>query len=146
MAHGPGAGLHALTPLLALPGQRRNHRLHAAHAHLLELAGDDAGAAAAYRRALRLTRSLPEQRYLARRLARSASGRSSVPDMADGTDRASDRPEKDAVPTETPATWENVVVGKAEEALGHTVRDDELAEEGADQVEVAHKVRDERRS
>jgi RNA polymerase sigma factor (sigma-70 family) len=146
MAHGPTAGLGTLAPLLATPGQRHNHRLHAAHAHLLELAGDDTGAAEAYRRALRLSRSLPEQRYLGRRLARLGSGPSSVPGMGDGPDQVSNGPDEDAIPTEAPATWENVVVGKAKEALGHAVRDDDLAEEGADQVEVAHEVHDERRS
>jgi predicted RNA polymerase sigma factor len=47
----------------------RHHRTHAVRAHLLELAGDRAGAAAGYARAAGLTASLPEQRYLNRRAA-----------------------------------------------------------------------------
>lgn len=46
-------------------------------------------------------------------------------------------------PNESPATWENVVVGKAKEFIGRAVGDEELAEEGEDQAEVAHEVRDE---
>lgn len=42
-----------------------------------------------------------------------------------------------------PATWENVVVGKAKEVLGHALGDDEFAEEGEEQAEVAHEVREE---
>ncbi len=73
MAHGPGAGLAALAPLLADDGQRLNHRLHAAHAHLLERDGDAAAARAAYQLAARLTRSRPEQRYLNRKAANCAA-------------------------------------------------------------------------
>lgn len=64
MAHGPAAGIAALAPLLERAEQRRNHRVHAAHAHLLELAGNTAAAKDAYRLAARLTDSIPEQRYL----------------------------------------------------------------------------------
>ncbi len=46
-------------------------------------------------------------------------------------------------PDESPATWENVVVGEAKELIGKATGDDELAEEGEDQVEVAHEVREE---
>ena len=46
---------------------------------------------------------------------------------------------------EAPATWENVVVGKAKEALGHIVGDDELTEEGQEQEDVAREVREEYR-
>lgn len=67
MAHGPTAGLDALTPLLERADQQRNHRVHAAHAHLLDLTGDKAAAKSAYRLAARLTGSVPEQRYLNRR-------------------------------------------------------------------------------
>ncbi|MGH3504603.1 MAG: RNA polymerase sigma factor [Nocardioidaceae bacterium] len=67
MAHGPAAGLDALEPLLQSADQQRNHRLHAAHGHLLELAGDPEGARTAYRLAAGLTHSIPEQRYLNRR-------------------------------------------------------------------------------
>lgn len=51
--------------------------------------------------------------------------------------------EIDDVPTESPATWENVVAGKAKEVLGHALRDEELSADGADQVEVAHELRHE---
>lgn len=44
---------------------------------------------------------------------------------------------------ERPATWENEVVGEAKKLAGHALRDDELAEEGEDQVEVAQEVHDE---
>ena len=46
-------------------------------------------------------------------------------------------------PIESPATWENVVVGKAKEVVGHALHDDELAEEGEEQAEIAHEVREE---
>jgi uncharacterized protein YjbJ (UPF0337 family) len=46
-------------------------------------------------------------------------------------------------PNERPATWENVVVGEAKEALGRAIGNDELAEEGEEQAEIAHEVRDE---
>jgi predicted RNA polymerase sigma factor len=70
MAYQAGLGLEMLEPLLADPAMRRHHRLHAVRAHLLELSGDAQGAAEHYRLAARLTASLPEQRYLNRRLAR----------------------------------------------------------------------------
>jgi RNA polymerase sigma factor (sigma-70 family) len=69
MDAGPQAGLELLEPLLDLPAMRRHHRTHAVRAHLLELAGDHAGAEQEYRTASRLTTSLPEQRYLNGRLA-----------------------------------------------------------------------------
>ncbi|MFJ8391644.1 RNA polymerase sigma factor [Streptomyces sp. NPDC094144] len=62
MVHGPQAGLaeaDALRDRLA-----GNHRLDAVRAHLLERAGDPAGARAAYRAAAAATLSLPESRYL----------------------------------------------------------------------------------
>ncbi|MEV0005232.1 sigma-70 family RNA polymerase sigma factor [Micromonospora sp. NPDC050980] len=67
MAHGPSLGLALLDPLLTDPAMLRHHRLHAVRAHLLERTGDP-DAAAHYRRAAALTASLPEQRYLNRRL------------------------------------------------------------------------------
>jgi RNA polymerase sigma factor (sigma-70 family) len=68
MALGPQAGLAVIEPLLGDPAMRRHHRTHAVHAHLLEMAGDVAGAADGYRRAAQLTTSLPEQRYLNARM------------------------------------------------------------------------------
>lgn len=73
MAHGPAVGLALLDPLLADPAMRGHHRLHAVRAHLLELDGDAQAAAEHYKLAARLTGSLPEQRYLNRRLARLTS-------------------------------------------------------------------------
>jgi uncharacterized protein YjbJ (UPF0337 family) len=46
-------------------------------------------------------------------------------------------------PIESPATWENVVVGKAKEVVGHAIGDEELTQEGEDQEEIAHEVREE---
>jgi predicted RNA polymerase sigma factor len=68
MAEGPEAGLALLAEVE--PRLEGHHRVHAVRAHLLELAGDGAGARAEYARAAELTASLPEQRYLTRRAAR----------------------------------------------------------------------------
>jgi RNA polymerase sigma factor (sigma-70 family) len=75
MVAGPGAGLDLLA---ALESDRRlagHHRLHATRAHLLEMAGEPAGAVAGYREAARRTTSLPERRYLLSRAARLAGNR-----------------------------------------------------------------------
>jgi uncharacterized protein YjbJ (UPF0337 family) len=48
----------------------------------------------------------------------------------------------DAVP-ESPSTWENVVTGEAKKVVGRLVGDEELAEEGDEQIEIARKVREE---
>jgi len=66
MESGPAAGLTIVGGLLEDPRLARHHRTHAVRAHLLELAGDHAGAADAFARAAGLTASLPEQRYLNR--------------------------------------------------------------------------------
>ena len=72
MAEGPEAGLAVLD---TLDGRLdATHRVDAVRAHLLELAGDTDAALTLYRAAARRTTSLPEQRYLARRAARLASG------------------------------------------------------------------------
>ena len=70
MALGPEEGLAVLEPLLEHPTMRGHHRTHAVRAHLLEMAGDAAGAAEAYARAARATASIPEQRYLNARAGR----------------------------------------------------------------------------
>jgi uncharacterized protein YjbJ (UPF0337 family) len=44
---------------------------------------------------------------------------------------------------ERPATWENVVVGEAKELAGRALGNDELAEEGEEQVAIAREVHDE---
>jgi predicted RNA polymerase sigma factor len=65
---GPVAGLSVLSSVESSLG--RHHRWHAVRAHLLELAGDVAGAREAYQEAARRTASLPERRYLTTRAAR----------------------------------------------------------------------------
>lgn len=51
-------------------------------------------------------------------------------------------PSDEPVP-ESPATWENVAVGKAKEVLGKITGDDALADEGEEQEAIAHEVREE---
>jgi len=70
MVHGPEAGLRQLAAAEAEPALAGHHRVDAVRAHLLELAGDDEAAHAAYRLAARRTLSLAEQRYLESRAAR----------------------------------------------------------------------------
>jgi predicted RNA polymerase sigma factor len=70
MVHGPRAGLALLATLEADDRMTRSHRLDAVRAHLLELAGEPAAARESYRRAAKMTASIPEQRYLALRAAR----------------------------------------------------------------------------
>jgi predicted RNA polymerase sigma factor len=68
MVHGSASGLELLATLeKPLAG---HHRLHAVRAHLLEMNGDRAGAAAEYRAAANRTTSIPEQQYLLLRAAR----------------------------------------------------------------------------
>jgi RNA polymerase sigma factor (sigma-70 family) len=69
MVHGPEAGLRRLAAAQADPALAGHHRLEAVRAHLLELAGDQEAARAAYRLAARRTLSLPERRYLESRAA-----------------------------------------------------------------------------
>jgi RNA polymerase sigma-70 factor, ECF subfamily len=68
LADGPAAGLALLEPLLDEPALERYQPLHAAHAELLSRAGDAAGAAAAYGRAIALTANAVERAELERRL------------------------------------------------------------------------------
>ncbi len=68
MAHGPAAGLALLDGLDARLGG--HHRLHAVRAHLLELAGDPAGAAAGYRAAAAGATNVRERDYLTTQAAR----------------------------------------------------------------------------
>ncbi len=70
MVSGPQAGLSVLEPLDADERMVMHHRLHAVRAHLLEMAGDRDAAGASYRTAARLTRSVPELRYLEAKAAR----------------------------------------------------------------------------
>jgi RNA polymerase sigma-70 factor, ECF subfamily len=68
LAAGPAAGLALLEPLLGESALERYQPLHAAHAELLSRAGDAAGAARAYERAIALTANAVERAELERRL------------------------------------------------------------------------------
>ena len=70
MVDGPRAGLAVLGTLDADDRMAHTHRLEAVRGHLLELAGELGAARESYRRAARMTASVPEQRYLAMRAAR----------------------------------------------------------------------------
>ncbi|MHB8689050.1 MAG: RNA polymerase sigma factor, partial [Candidatus Dormibacteraceae bacterium] len=70
MVNGPRAGLAVLGTLDGDDRLARNHRLEAVRAHLLERAGELAAARDSYRKAARMTASIPEQRYLALKAAR----------------------------------------------------------------------------
>ncbi len=63
-ARGPLAGLAALGELDGDDRMAGNHRIEAVRGHLLERAGDRAGAHQAYLRAAAMTTSVPEQHYL----------------------------------------------------------------------------------
>ncbi|HEX6422428.1 MAG TPA: sigma-70 family RNA polymerase sigma factor [Acidimicrobiales bacterium] len=75
MTSGPQAGLDVLAPLDDDPRLAGHHRLAAVRAHLLEMAGDTAGALDAYRAAAAGTTSLPERRHLTARAARLSGAR-----------------------------------------------------------------------
>jgi RNA polymerase sigma-70 factor, ECF subfamily len=68
LADGPAAGLTLLEPLLVDSALERYQPLHAAHAELLNRAGDAAAAARAYDRAIALSANAVEQAELERRL------------------------------------------------------------------------------
>jgi predicted RNA polymerase sigma factor len=67
MIRGPDAGLRLVRQLERDDRLAGGHRLPAVRGHLLEMAGDPAGAAQAYELAARLSPSLPEREYLRRR-------------------------------------------------------------------------------
>ncbi|MGW3999315.1 RNA polymerase sigma factor [Amycolatopsis sp. NPDC004772] len=69
--HGPERGLAELGE--AAKHLKQHHRVDAIRAHLLETAGDPAGAREAYLAAARRTLSLPEQAYLQSRAAKLAT-------------------------------------------------------------------------
>jgi RNA polymerase sigma factor (sigma-70 family) len=73
MSRGPAAGLRLLGEIERDDRLATRHRLAAVRGHLLELAGDDAGATAAYEAAAQLSLSLPEREYLQRRAAAARS-------------------------------------------------------------------------
>ena len=70
MVHGPGHGLELLDALKNDARIANHHRLDTVRAHLLELAGDPAGAITHYRAAAAKTASLPERNYLLKQAAR----------------------------------------------------------------------------
>ncbi len=70
MSRGPEAGLERLDLLRSDERVAGDHRMHAVRAHLLEMAGDRAGAREAYEEAARRAMSFPQQRYLHARAAR----------------------------------------------------------------------------
>ena len=70
MVHGAAAGLDLINALDADAHVGEHHRLDAVRAHLLEMAGNFAGAVEHYRAAARKTASLPERNYLLLQAAR----------------------------------------------------------------------------
>jgi RNA polymerase sigma factor (sigma-70 family) len=72
MVDGPRAGLARLDALASDERLASGHRLQAVRGHLLEMAGDLAGARESYLAAARRTTSVPERRYLEGRAARLA--------------------------------------------------------------------------
>ena len=72
MVDGPAAGLALLRELDTDARLHGHHRLDAVRAHLLEMAGDPAGAIGHYRIAADRTTSIPERDYLTARAARLA--------------------------------------------------------------------------
>jgi RNA polymerase sigma factor (sigma-70 family) len=69
MVHGPAAGLQRVDTIATDERLAGHHRLDAVRGHLLERAGDKAGAIACYRRAAEGTASLAERNYLLFRAA-----------------------------------------------------------------------------
>ena len=70
MVSGPRAGLALLGTLDSDERVAHTHRLEAVRGHLLEQAGDLVAARESFRKAARMTASIPEQRYLASKAAR----------------------------------------------------------------------------
>ena len=71
--HGAASALARLKELERDPRLAESHRVDAVRAHLLEMAGDHAGAMAAYRASASRTTNIPEQKYLLARAARLLS-------------------------------------------------------------------------
>jgi RNA polymerase sigma factor (sigma-70 family) len=70
MVSGPRAGLALLGTLDSDQRMAHTHRVEAVRGHLLEQAGDLVAARESFRKAARMTASIPEQRYLASKAAR----------------------------------------------------------------------------
>jgi RNA polymerase sigma factor (sigma-70 family) len=64
MVHGPNVGLEELSDAETDPALAGHYRVFAVRAHLLDMAGEREQALSYYRRAARLTLSVPERRYL----------------------------------------------------------------------------------
>ncbi|MGH9611700.1 MAG: RNA polymerase sigma factor [Bryobacteraceae bacterium] len=79
MVHGPSTGLDLLNALDADGRLTGHHRLDAARAHLLEMAGDHQAAITHYGIAAGRTASLPERNYLLTQAARLREGTPSPP-------------------------------------------------------------------
>ncbi|MEV6287576.1 DUF6596 domain-containing protein [Kribbella sp. NPDC051770] len=69
MSQGPEAGLKLLATIDEDPRLTVDHRLYAVRGHLLEMSGNPGAARAAYERAAELATSVPQQRYLNKKLA-----------------------------------------------------------------------------
>jgi RNA polymerase sigma factor (sigma-70 family) len=67
MVRGPAAGLELLGTVANDERVADHHLLHAVRAHILDMAGDNDGAASGFAAAARRTASIPEKRYLTRR-------------------------------------------------------------------------------
>ncbi len=78
MVRGPAAGLERLDALAQDARLAEHHRLDAVRGHLLERAGDRAGAQRHYRRAAERTTSVPERNYLLMKAARLDGERADV--------------------------------------------------------------------
>ena len=74
MARGPQPAMALVEELAKDKRLADHHRLHSVRGHLLEMTGDVAGAAAAYRTAAQRTRSPQEQRYLNTKASALARG------------------------------------------------------------------------
>jgi RNA polymerase sigma factor (sigma-70 family) len=72
MVRGPADGLAAAGELAG--ALARHHRFHAVRGHLLEMSGDPAAAADAYRMAARLATNAAEKRYLDRQSRQAGAG------------------------------------------------------------------------
>lgn len=72
MVHGPNAGLEELSDAETDAALAGHYRVSAVRAHLLDMVGDREGALTDYRRAARLTLSIPERDYLRARAKRLA--------------------------------------------------------------------------
>jgi RNA polymerase sigma factor (sigma-70 family) len=96
---GPRAGLALLATLDADERMAGHHRLLSVRAHLLEKAGDPAGAYEHYRRAAKATASIAEQRYLE---SRASQVRTPTPPPGDRLDRDNSK-KRGAQPDDSPA-------------------------------------------